>query len=517
MAKTEHPDRVLRQIARAGFARLLLAEVSRFVSARSRTSALAAAAGGLVLVSLASAMVSHQSGPGVAAGPDGHAVADTYMFVHRGLTGDGVITTEVAAFAGVHAAGNGTQGPATGGAAPPLQPGLVSWAKAGIVVEPDTRQGTAYAAVMVTGSHGVQMQDNYSEHRSGLPGAVESSSPRWLRLTRTDGLITAFDSTDGTHWATIGTVRLVSLPRTVQIGLFVTSPQYFAAGASTGGPSVATADFARLSTQGNLTDRAWTGSPIVGLYPGLASDLTWRQTSADAFTISGSGDIAPLVVGTVFTHRSGAAIVNGTVVALVVTIVVAASFATSPYRRRELPRASPATPCRVLAQAGAAGSVTFLAGAVATALADIVSRQVLAANGNYLDPQSAAVLARVSLGTGLLLGLAAALSVALAAMLRRSATTILAAMLLIVVPGVVATSVPAVAVDWLLRATPTAAFAIQATLPRSHLVDGGYTPYNGYFPISPWGGIAVLVAYTTTALTIAIFAARRRTRETTPA
>jgi hypothetical protein len=46
-----------------------------------------------------------------------------------------------------------------------------------------------------------------------------------------------------------------------------------------------------------------------------------------------------------------------------------------------------------------------------------------------------------------------------------------------------------------MRFTPTAAFAIQATLPQSNLVTSAYTIVNGYFPISPWGGLVVLAAY----------------------
>jgi ABC-type transport system involved in multi-copper enzyme maturation permease subunit len=61
-----------------------------------------------------------------------------------------------------------------------------------------------------------------------------------------------------------------------------------------------------------------------------------------------------------------------------------------------------------------------------------------------------------------------------------------------------------------MRFTPTAAFAIQATLPRSHLVTSAYTPPNGYFPISPWAGLAVLAAYTAVALGAATWLLRRR-------
>ena len=80
-------------------------------------------------------------------------------------------------------------------------------------------------------------------------GAVGPSSPRWLRLTRAGDVITGYDSTDGAHWTEIGTARLTGLPRTVQIGLFVTSPVYFPAEAGVGTSSVATATFDQVSAR----------------------------------------------------------------------------------------------------------------------------------------------------------------------------------------------------------------------------------------------------------------------------
>jgi hypothetical protein len=44
-----------------------------------------------------------------------------------------------------------------------------------------------------------------------------------------------------------------------------------------------------------------------------------------------------------------------------------------------------------------------------------------------------------------------------------------------------------------MQFTPTAALAIQATLPRSNLVTSAYTPPNGYFPVSPWAGGTTLL------------------------
>ena len=60
------------------------------------------------------------------------------------------------------------------------RPGLAAWAKAGILLTPTTKQGSPYAAVMATGSHGVRFQYDYTHDQPGLPGTVTSASPRWL-------------------------------------------------------------------------------------------------------------------------------------------------------------------------------------------------------------------------------------------------------------------------------------------------------------------------------------------------
>jgi hypothetical protein len=353
------------------------------------------------------------------------------------------------------------------------------------------------------------MQYNYTHDRPGLAGSAGPSSPRWLRLTRAGDVITGYDSTDGAHWAEIGTARLTGLPRTVQIGLFVTSPVYFAAGADTGTPSVATASFDRVSAQGGILRRSWAGDPIAGSYPSVPSASTWKQASADAFTISGSGDIAPLVGDILSAQWAGASIVNGTIVALLFVIVLATLFATSEYRRGLIRTTFAASPRRgrvLAAKTVVAGSLAFAAGATATAIAEVITRHVLAANGSYLFPQSGPDLARVIAGTGLFLGLAAVLAVALGMMLRRSAAAVAAGIVLLVLPGILGSE----SGNWLMRLTPTAAFAIQATLPRSDLVTSSYRPPNGYFPTGPWAGLAVLAAYAAVALGAVMWVVRRR-------
>jgi hypothetical protein len=512
------PPRPAPPPARADVTRLLHAEWTKFRTVRGLVIALCAAAVGFVLLSFLTALGSHlRISGGPATGPGGEPVSDTYMFVHQELVGDGTITVRASSLSGAYASsasptsGSGFSRSATNGpgAQIQMQPGLAPWAKAGILLEPDTSQGTAYAAVMVTGSHGVQMQYDYTHDSPGMAGPVRPSSPRWLRLSRDADVITGYDSADGSHWTQIGTARLPGLPAAVQIGLFVTSPEYFPAGAEVGTPSVATASFDDVSARGDLPRRSWTPDAIDGVYPYQPSASTSQQSSADAFTISGSGDIAPLVDDILSPFWQGACIVNGTIIGLLIVIVLATLFATCEYRRRLIRTTLAACPRRarfLAAKAAVAGSLAFAAGAIATAVAEVVTRHVLAANGNYLFPQSAAGLARVVIGTGLFLGLTAALCVALGMMLRRSAVAVAAGIVLLIVPGILGSG----SGNWLMRATPAAAFAIQGTVPYSSLVTASYTPPNGYFPISPWAGLGVLAAYAAVALGAAMWVIRRR-------
>ncbi len=63
---------------------------------------------------------------------------------------------------------------------------------------------------------------------------------------------------------------------------------------------------------------------------------------------------------------------------------------------------------------------------------------------------------------------------------------------------------------WLTRVTPAAAFAVQQTLVPYHQVTSIYTPYNGYYPLAPWTGLAVLCGYAVVSLAVAAVLLRRR-------
>src|SRR5215469_16749466 len=224
-----------------GFGRLVHAEWTKFRTVRGWVIAMAIAAALTAGVGLYAAS-GPQSGcqptgrggpigppapcrPSNPVGPGGEAVSDSYYFVHQALRGNGSITARVTSL-------TGRSSPPGGGIAPGQNPeqnftsALQPWAKAGILVTASTRQGSAYAAMMVTGGHGVRMQYNYTGDTPGLPGTVSAASPRWLRLVRAGDTLTGYDSADGMHWARVGTVSLAGLPATVQAGPFVTSPPW---------------------------------------------------------------------------------------------------------------------------------------------------------------------------------------------------------------------------------------------------------------------------------------------------
>jgi ABC-type transport system involved in multi-copper enzyme maturation permease subunit len=506
-----------------GFGQLLRAEWTKFRTVRGWVITVAVVALVVVLLAFVGASGSRASfcrgpatcttgHPPVAIGPGGEPVADSYTFVYQPLRGNGSVTARVSSLSGAATTSNGTPNAPLRSS---LQSGLPPWAKAGILIEKTTGQGSAYVAVMVTGSHGVRMQYDYTHDTPGAPGPVTAASPRWLRITRVGNGITGYDSTDGIHWTEIGTAHLTGIPATAQVGLFVTSPVSFASGSNSGNPSVATANFDQIVLRSGFPAASWKGEEIgaYGIYPTVPSASTWHQSSAHAFTISGTGDLAPLVGGGITATDAGASLLVGELAGLIVLIVLATLFITSEYRRGQIRTTFAASPRRarvLVAKAVVVGSIAFVAGVVGTALALVISRKVLAANGNFLFPLSGLAQARIIVGTGLLLGAAAVLALALGTALRRSAGAVVTCAALLVLPFVLSEAMPPGASNWLMRLTPTAAFAVQGAEPRSALVTNAYTVVNGYYPLAPWAGLAVLCGYAAVAVGVSVWLLRRR-------
>jgi hypothetical protein len=483
---------------------LLRSEWTKFRTVRGWLLAAAAAGAAILALGLYPGMQGScgRHGPAsecvVPVGPTGVEVTDSFTFLHKPLTGDGRITARLAALSGRIPSYNGDL--ATDRA------GLVPWAKAGLIIKANTSQGSAYAAVMLTGGHGTRMQVNYTRDTAGTAD-VGAGTPRWLRLTRTGGTITGEESADGSRWTTIGTATLADLPSTVEIGLFATSPQFaetvaasFGSTAAASGPSEATATFDRIDRSGPWTTTVVGESPN-GPRPGHA------EPTADGYAVTGSGDIAPAVAGPAGIGTSLTQTLVGTFIGLVILVVVATMFVTAEYRRgliRTTLAASPRRGAVLAAKAAVAGGVAFVVGTFTAAVVIAVGPRVLRASGTYVHAATTSTQLRLVAGTAVLLALGAVLGLAIGTLLRRSAPAIATAVVLIVLPYLLALTVlPAVAGDWLLRVTPAAAFAIQQATPRYHQVDNLYLPTTGYFPLPPWAGLAVLLAWTAVGLMLA--------------
>ncbi len=204
-----------------------------------------------------------------------------FYFAHQPVTGNGTITVQMTSLTGripVAPAGE----PDGGQAGPGLQP----WSKAGIILKENTSQGSAYAAMMVTGSNGVRMQWDYVNDTPGLAGRVSASSPRWLRLVRDGGTITGYDSADGTHWTLVGTAALPRLTSTVQAGLF--------AAGSSDDSDLRHPGHGRLPPRRALLARYRMDGHQRRRRPnsGVPAPGTLRQ-SAGSITVAGFGDISP--------------------------------------------------------------------------------------------------------------------------------------------------------------------------------------------------------------------------------
>lgn len=485
----------------AGFFQLLHAEWSKFRTVRGWVIGMAAAALTIVLVALLAGISSDQKGaPSVPVGPSGGPVTDSFYFVHQPLTGGGSITVSVTALTSNVPAGRGE-----------LRPAVVPWAKAGLIIKRNTGQGSPYAAIMLTGSHGVRMQYDYVRDTPG-PAAA-----RWLRLDRAGDTITGYASDDRTNWTKVGTAQVTGLGPTAQVGLFVASPPAVAGGSTAG--TVSTATFAELRTTDAWAGGKWTGTQVGAESPTFAGYPEPAEGSFTAagrrFEVTGAGDIAPAVRDSLPTGGQLRDILTGTFAALVMVIVVGALFITDEYRSTMIHLTLAASPRRsqvLLAKAVVLWAVSFVVGLAGAILATPLGERLARGNGVYIFPVSPSTQLRVVLGTAALLATASVLAMAVGAIFRHSAGAVTTVVLAVVLPYVVIAVpfVPANVSKVVAAVTPGAAFAVQQTLVPYDQVASNYTPYCGYYPLAPWAGVAVLAAYALASLTVAAVLLNRR-------
>jgi ABC-type transport system involved in multi-copper enzyme maturation permease subunit len=520
-------------VSRAGFGQLLRSEWVKFRSVRGWIIGMIVAGMLIVFIGVflaANGSMTCQNGPNspvltgkqclppVPIGPGGEAVTDSFYFVHQPLTGNGSITVRVTSLTGTY-----TQGLAQAGQAPPpAHKGLEPWAKTGIIIKASTKPGSAYAAMMVTGGQGVRMQYDYTADVAGLPGAASATSPRWLRLTRSGDVVTGYDSADGTRWSLVGTAHLTGLPTTVQAGMFAATPAYtmvtssFIGSSDRDGPALATGVFDDASLGGNRPASRWTSTDI-GASP-LAPD-TGNGSFVHAggtYTVSGSGDIAPIVPGgqSSIPSTTVGQPLAGVFVGLIAVVVVAAMFFTAEYRRGLIRVTLAATPQRgrvLAAKAVVIGLVAFVVGLAASILAVWLGLPKERAQGQYVLPVSTLTEVRVIVGTAAFVAITAVLAVAIGAILRRGAAAVTTVIVAIVLPFLLSVTVlPTSVANWMLRLSPAAGLAIQQSIPNYPQVSSNASANAGVYPLAPWAGFAVLCGYAAVALIVAAVVLRRR-------
>jgi ABC-type transport system involved in multi-copper enzyme maturation permease subunit len=356
---------------------------------------------------------------------------------------------------------------------------------------------------------------------------VSASAPRWLRLVRHGGTITGYDSADGTHWTLVGSATLPGLTSTVEAGLFAAGSYYDSKFCTYDSNFCTRAAGAFRHIGLSWPATGWTGTNIGGAGPnapnGVPEAGALRQ-SAGTVTVAGFGDISP-AAGDAYggSGQSLQRALTGTFFGLIPLIVVAAMFMTAEYRRGLIRVSLTAAPRRgrlLAAKAVVIGAVGFAAGLAAATLALAAGMPLLRRAGGLAWPVSLLTEARMAAGTGALLAVAAVLALAIGTIVRRSAPAVAIAILVIVVPYLLAFgplsgsqpqgSGPGGGGGWPLQFTPAAALSVQQAVPQFRQVIAIYSVNAGYYPLAPWAGLAVECAWAAAALALAYYLLRRR-------
>ena len=133
------------------------------------------------------------------AGADVGGTADAFHFVYQPLTGDATIVARVASIQGGQA-----------------------WTKVGVMIRATTQAGAQHAFMLVSTSSGVAFQRRVTTGGSTSSTVAAGTAPRWVRLVRAGGGITASVSIDGRVWTVVGSATF-TMPSTVLVGLAASS------------------------------------------------------------------------------------------------------------------------------------------------------------------------------------------------------------------------------------------------------------------------------------------------------
>jgi hypothetical protein len=477
----------------------LRGELTKLRSVRSTSAALLAT---IALTLLITTLAAKGSNTFANDGP--HSI-DQFFFVHKPLVGDGTITARVVS-----------------------QKDPEPWAKAGVMLKSGTTSGSPDVALMLTPQHGVRLVAGANPEVTGSKPA----GPIWLRLTRTAGRVTGYESVDGATWRAVGTVRTDTLPSDSQAGLFVASPaiaDYQQVGPGSisldyrGTTGKATFDHVRLKGTATQAAAEWRGTDVGeppptrkdkdaiagGGIPRVVGPPGSVNQKGDVFTLTGSGDIGRVGIAGITLPIDSDPVrdsLMGVQIGLIAVAALGALFMTSEFKTRMIRTTFTACPSRrrvLTAKAVVLGGTVFAAGLVASFAAFYLAQPFQRQNGfappayphpSLTDP----TILRAIIGTAAFLAMIALLSLALGAILRGTAGAIALVFTLLVVIPIVASITSVEATTWVNRATPIAGLAILQTRTLTETAIG------------PWAGFAVLCAYTVAALGCATWLLGRR-------
>jgi hypothetical protein len=434
------------------------------------------------------------------AGPQDQPVSDTFAFAHRPIGETGSVTVRLTDMTGIITY------------PPPdhdeIVPGLVPWAKAGIIIKDGTEQGSSYAALMLTGDHGVRMQHDYTHDTAGSTGSVSPDAPRWLRLTRDGDTVTGYESTDGARWTTVGVAHLAGLPETARAGMFAASPGDLTFRPVALGGTVLESRFTQST--GTFDHVSLDGAPAGEWSDDTVGEMghtDWEKyhrspglvETDGTFTVTGTGDIGPVGEG----HAAERNLV-GLVISLIIVIVAAARFMAES--RPGTTGSAPLAVRALAAKAAVVGGVAFVVGLVSTAVVLPLGAMILRAKSISVIPVPVLTELRVVVGVATLFAVVAVFALSLVVLLRRAWAAALVAISAVAVPYLLAALplLPDGVADWLLRVTPAAGFAVEQTIREYPQVLAHYAPSEGYFPLPWWAGLAVLCGYAAVTLALAL-------------
>ncbi len=212
-------------------------------------------------------------------GADIGGAADQFNFPSAGLTGDGSIIAQVTSQTGTDAA-----------------------ARAGVMIRADNTAGAAFAAVEVTHSNGLMFQWRASAGAAASSVSVAGlATPMWVQLSRWGNVISAYYSSDNSHWTQIGGAQAIAMNSAVLAGLAVTPHNNSTTNA---------ASFSSVAVNGQPVIAEETGSTLNVNLAAATGAVTLGTSGANTTVTSGATYSFSAVVSVTVAFSAAADVLN---------------------------------------------------------------------------------------------------------------------------------------------------------------------------------------------------------------